>query len=505
MFRQSKWPKSLIFEKSTPGRQGFIGPELHPDEKNILEKAKKTIPENLLREESPSLPEVTELEVVRHFTRLSQMNYGVDSGFYPLGSCTMKYNPKVCDTAASLANAQNIHPYQPEDTVQGSLKIMYELACWLGELSGMSGVTLQPAAGAHGEYTGLMILRKYHETRQNLETKNEIIVPDSAHGTNPATVSMCGFKTIVIPSNDDGCVNIDALKASVTENTAGMMLTNPNTLGIFEPNIKEITNIIHEVDGLMYYDGANFNAIMGKVRPGDMGFDIVHFNLHKTFATPHGGGGPGAGPVGVISRLIPYLPVPTVSYSPSEKSYYFNYSHEHTIGKIRSYFGNFSTLLRAYTYILRLGQTGLTRVSEMANLNANYMKTQCTKINGFSVPYGELSSCMHEFVLSAKKLFKETEISALDISKYLLDTGLHPPTVYFPLIVPEALMIEPTETEPKEVIDTFIEALKKVSELAYSGRTEKILGAPNSTSVGRIDDVKAAREPIISYRMLKNM
>jgi glycine dehydrogenase subunit 2 len=316
---------------------------------------------------------------------------------------------------------------------------------------------------------------------------------------------MCGFKTIVIPSNDDGCVNIDALRSSVTDKTAGMMLTNPNTLGIFEQNIKEITDIIHEVDGLMYYDGANFNAIMGKARPGDMGFDIVHFNLHKTFATPHGGGGPGAGPVGVISKLIPYLPVPTVAYNPSENFYYFNYQHEHSIGKMRSYFGNFSILLRAYTYILRLGQIGLTRVSEMANLNANYMKTQCSKINGFSVPYGGESVCMHEFVLSAKKLFKETEISALDISKYLLDTGLHPPTVYFPLIVPEALMIEPTETEPKESIDTFIEALKKVSELAYSGNIEKIRKAPESTSVGRIDDVKAAREPIISYRMLKSM
>ncbi len=505
MFKQSKWPKTLIFEKSTNGRQGFQVPKLSALENSLLEKAKKSLPKNLLREKSPNLPEATELEVVRHFTRLSQMNYGVDTGFYPLGSCTMKYNPKVCDAAASIPNALNVHPYQPEESIQGNLQIMYELSNWLAELSGMSGVTLQPAAGAHGEYTGIMILRKYHETQNNQPKKSEIIVPDSAHGTNPATVSMCGFKTIVIPSDNEGCVNIEALKASVTEKTAGMMLTNPNTLGIFEPNIKEITKIIHEVDGLMYYDGANFNAIMGKVRPGDMGFDIVHFNLHKTFATPHGGGGPGAGPVGVISRLIPFLPVPTVAYNSMDNAYYFDYEHSQTIGKVRSYYGNFSTLLRAYTYILRLGQSGLTRVSEMANLNANYMKTQCGKIEGFKVPYGEKSSCMHEFVLSARKICKETGISALDISKYILDHGLHPPTVYFPLIVPEAMMIEPTETESKEVIDDFIDVLREVSNLAYSNKSDRIQKAPTNTSVGRIDDVKAAREPIISYRMLKEL
>jgi glycine dehydrogenase subunit 2 len=368
----------------------------------------------------------------------------------------------------------------------------------------MSGVTLQPAAGAHGEYTGIMILRKYHELKGNLSIKDEIIVPDSAHGTNPATVSMGGFKTIVIPSNDMGCVDTDALRNAVSEKTAGMMLTNPNTLGIFEQNIKEITKIIHEVDGLMYYDGANFNAIMGKVRPGDMGFDIVHFNLHKTFATPHGGGGPGAGPVGVISRLVPFLPVPTVSYNDKEDKYYWNHDHPNTIGKVRSYSGNFIIILRAYTYILRLGKDGLTRVSEMANLNANYMKMQSVKIPGFSVPYGEGTPCMHEFVLSAKQLKKETEVSALDISKFILDHGLHPPTIYFPLTVPEAMMIEPTETEPKKVIDEFLNVLREVSDLAYSEKKEEILSAPRNTSVRRIDDVKAARKPIISYRMIKS-
>ncbi len=503
MFNQSKWPKTLIFDQSTPGRVGFQTGELTSSEKESLRKAKSRISSSLLRKSKLNLPEVSELEVVRHFTRLSQMNYGIDTGFYPLGSCTMKYNPKVCDMVASIPQAQNMHPYQPEDTAQGSLQIMYELANWLAELSGMSGVTLQPAAGAHGEYTGIMIIRKYHESKGNLEEKNEIIVPDSAHGTNPATVSMGGFKTIVIPSNEMGCVDIEALKTAVSEKTAGMMLTNPNTLGIFEPSIKEITSIIHQVDGLMYYDGANFNAIMGKVRPGDMGFDIVHFNLHKTFATPHGGGGPGAGPIGVISRLDSFLPVPTVNYEAKNDRYYLNYNHSKTIGKVRSYYGNFSILLRAYAYILRLGQIGLTQVSEMANLNANYMKFQAEQIEGFSVPYGQETPCMHEYVLSAKQLKKDTDVSALDISKYILDHGLHPPTIYFPLIVPEALMIEPTETEPKETIDEFIRVLKKISRLAYSGNNDEIVSAPQSTSVKRIDDVKAARKPIISYRMLK--
>jgi glycine dehydrogenase subunit 2 len=307
---------------------------------------------------------------------------------------------------------------------------------------------------------------------------------------------------VVIPSNKDGCVDIDALEASVSESTAGMMLTNPNTLGIFEPNIENITNIIHKEDGLMYYDGANFNAIMGKVRPGDMGFDIVHFNLHKTFATPHGGGGPGAGPVGVISRLSSFLPVPTVSYSPENNRYFLNFDHKNTIGKVRSYFGNFITILRAYTYIIRLGQIGLTKVSEMANLNSNYMKSLSTQIKGFSVPFGENSPCMHEFVLSAKEMHKDTGVSALDVSKYFLDHGLHPSTVYFPLIVKEAMMIEPTETESKEMLDQYISVLREVSELAYSDQTARITSAPKNSSVGRIDDVAAARFPILSYRMM---
>lgn len=503
MFKQATWDKTLIFEKSEPGRIGYQLEPLSDREKSLLKQVKQKISPHILRNDLPSLPEVSELDVVRHYTRLSQMNYGVDSGFYPLGSCTMKYNPKICDFITSLSNVQNIHPYQDPNLVQGALQIMYELAKWLAELSGMNKVTLQPAAGAHGEYTGIMIVRKYHELKGVLDNKTEIIVPDSAHGTNPATATMCGFKTVVIPSHENGCVDLKALQAAVTDRTAGIMLTNPNTLGIFEQNIEEITNIIRDVDGLSYYDGANFNAIMGKVRPGDMGFDIVHFNLHKTFATPHGGGGPGAGPIGVVSRLEPFLPVPTIDYDPKKRKYFFQYDHSQTIGKVRSYFGNFSTILRAYIYILRLGHEGLRTVSEMAVLNANYMKTQSRNIKGLISPLGKDSYCMHEFVLSAKDLVKETDISALDVSKFILDRGFHPPTIYFPLIIPEALMIEPTETESKEIMDRFINILRDVSDLAYSDQRDIILKSPRNTSVGRIDDVKAARNPILSYRMLK--
>ena len=503
MFKQSTWEKTLIFEQSKPGRIGHQVDELSDKEKSLLTRAKQKIAPHLIRNDPLGLPEVSELDVIRHFTRLSQMNYGVDLGFYPLGSCTMKYNPKICDLVTSFPETQNIHPYQDPSMVQGLLQIMYELAHWLAELSGMSKVTLQPAAGAHGEYTGIMMIRKYHESKRNLDQKREIIVPDSAHGTNPATATMCGFNTVVIPSQEDGCVDLKALRVAVTEKTAGIMLTNPNTLGMFEHDVEEIIRIIHDVDGLTYYDGANFNAIMGKVRPGDMGFDIVHFNLHKTFGTPHGGGGPGAGPVGVIKRLEPFLPVPSVEFDPETMKYFYQYDHPLSIGKVRSYFGNISIILRAHTYILRLGYEGLKKVSEMAVLNANYMKTLCQEVKGFSVPYGENSFCMHEFVLSAKQLLKDTNISTLDISKFIIDQGFHPPTVYFPLIVPEALMIEPTETEPKEMLDSFIEIIKQVSRLAYSDQRNQILEAPCNTSVRRIDDVKAARQPILSYRMLK--
>ncbi|UCG02355.1 MAG: aminomethyl-transferring glycine dehydrogenase subunit GcvPB [Candidatus Heimdallarchaeota archaeon] len=503
LFRQTSWKKTLIFEQSSPGRIGHEVETLSEIEETSLNRIMQKIPPGLLRQKQLGLPEVSELCVVRHFTRLSQMNYGVDSGFYPLGSCTMKYNPKICDLVTTFPEAQKIHPYQDPRSVQGSLQIMHELAKWLAELSGMKKVTLQPAAGAHGEYTGIMIVRKYHQIKGNLDRKREIIVPDSAHGTNPATVSMCGFETVVIPSNEGGCVDIEALRSTVSERTAGIMLTNPNTLGRFEPDIEEITRIIHEVDGLAYYDGANFNAIMGKVRPGDMGFDIVHFNLHKTFATPHGGGGPGAGPVGVVSRLEPFLPIPTIDFDPTTYEYFLQYDHPHSIGKVRSYYGNFSIILRAYAYILRLGYEGLKAVSDMAVLNANYMKTLSQKIKGFTILYGKDSFCMHEFVLSAKELLKEKNISALDVSKFIIDHGFHPPTIYFPLIVPEALMIEPTESESKKILDEFIDILKEVSHFAYTDQQDSISEKPLNASVGRIDDVKAARQPILSYRMLK--
>ncbi|MFW9779282.1 MAG: aminomethyl-transferring glycine dehydrogenase subunit GcvPB [Candidatus Heimdallarchaeota archaeon] len=502
MFKQMKWDKEFIFEKSTPGRTGYQLPMLSDQENDLLQEAIQKIPSKLLRSTPPDLPEVSELDVVRHFTRLSQMNYGIDSGFYPLGSCTMKYNPKICDVVASLPEAQLIHPYQNSTTVQGALQIMYELAGWLAELSGMHSVTLQPAAGAHGEYTGLMIIKRYHEMKNQLRQKQEIIVPDSAHGTNPATATMCGFRAVVVPSDENGCVDLEVLRSATTGQTAGIMLTNPSTLGLFEKDVEEILNIIHAVDGLAYYDGANFNAIMGKTRPGDMGFDIVHFNLHKTFATPHGGGGPGSGPVGVVEHLDPFLPIPTIDYDKEADNYFLNFNHPQSIGKVRSYFGNFSTILRAYAYILRLGRQGLTRVSEMAVLNANYMKSRLQVIKGFSVPIGKNSFCMHEFVLSARELVKDTNISALDVSKYLLDAGFHPPTVYFPLIVKEAMMIEPTESEACETLDGFINVIKEVSDLAYEDKIDRILDAPRNTSVKRIDDVKAARNPIVSYRML---
>ncbi|MCK4848338.1 MAG: aminomethyl-transferring glycine dehydrogenase subunit GcvPB, partial [Candidatus Heimdallarchaeota archaeon] len=419
-----------------------------------------------------------------------------------LGSCTMKYNPKICEEIASWNRFMGTHPLQDVSTVQGNLQIMFELERMLCEITGMDYFSLQPAAGAQGEFLGMLLTRAYHEHHGN-DQRNEVILPDTAHGTNPASVTMAGYKLIEIPSTKDGTVDLEMLEKSLSEKTACFMLTNPNTLGIFESEILEISKMVHDAGALLYYDGANMNAIMGKARPGDMGFDVVHLNLHKTFATPHGGGGPGSGPVGVISRLIPFLPVPTIGYDIKKDYYYLNYDHSDTIGKVRSYFGNFSILLRAYTYILRLGKNGLTKVSELANLNANYMKTLCKEIKGFSIPYGSETPCMHEFVLSAKELGADTNVCATDVSKFLLDEGLHPPTIYFPLIVPEALMIEPTETEPIHILDDYISTLKVISDEAYKGNSKEILLSPRNTSVGRIDDVRAARNPILSYRMLK--
>ncbi|KMT20927.1 aminomethyl-transferring glycine dehydrogenase subunit GcvPB [Clostridium cylindrosporum] len=476
---------SLIFEVSKPGRVGYTLPKCDVEEKEV----KSILPEGLLRTEDAKLPEVAENEVVRHFTNLSNKNFGLDTGFYPLGSCTMKYNPKINEDIANLPGFKNVHPYQSEETVQGALELMYDLSDRLAELTGMDSVTLQPAAGAHGEMLGLMIMKAYH--RENgQENRNKIIVPDSAHGTNPASAAVAGFEIVEIKSNSDGSVNIDALKEALDENVAGLMLTNPSTLGLFETNIKEIATLVHEAGGLLYYDGANMNAIMGITRPGDMGFDIIHLNLHKTFSTPHGGGGPGAGPVGVKARLEKYLPTPVVTKSGD--SYKLDYDRPSSLGKIKNFYGNFGISVRAYTYVLTMGAEGLKYASETAVLNANYMKETLKK--HYSLPMDQL--CKHEFVLAG--IGGLSEVSTLDIAKRLLDYGYHPPTIYFPLIVHEAMMIEPTETESKETLDKFMDALISIAKEAKEN-PELVKTAPHTTEVKRLDEVKAALKPVLKW------
>ncbi|HIP75373.1 MAG TPA: glycine dehydrogenase subunit 2, partial [Thermococcus paralvinellae] len=433
--------------------------------------------------------------------RLSEMNYGVDSGMYPLGSCTMKYNPKINEEIAGHPKVAFIHPYQDERTVQGALQIMWELEQWLKEITGMDRFTLQPAAGANGEFTGVMIIRAYHLDKGETQ-RNEIIVPDSAHGTNPASAAMAGFKVIEIPSNEQGTVDLEALENAVSERTAGLMLTNPNTLGIFEEDILEIARIVHRAGGLLYYDGANLNGILGKVRPGDMGFDVVHLNLHKTFSTPHGGGGPGAGPVGVKDFLKDYLPVPVVEYDEKKNRYYLNYDLPKSIGKVKEFYGNFAVLVRALTYLKIMGRDGLKAVSEIAVLNANYLTQKLKGTRGYGLPHKELRK--HEVVFSAEPMKRETGVKALDVAKRLLDHGSHAPTIYFPLIVNEALMIEPTETVTREDLDHYVEVLKKISEEAYSN-PEIVKGAPHNTAVRRVDDVLAAKRPIITWRMYRQL
>ena len=442
----------------------------------------KELPEELLRKEIP-LPQLTEVEVTRHFTNLSLRNFGVDIGFYPLGSCTMKYNPKITEELANLPGFTKIHPYTPEDLCQGCLQIIYELEKLLCTISGMDRFTFQPSAGAHGELTALLIMKAY--LRDKGENRNIVLVPDSAHGTNPASASMAGFTTIEIPSDERGLINPNILRKYMNENTAVLMLTNPNTLGLFEKDILEISKIVHENGALLYYDGANLNGIMGYARPGDMGFDAVHLNLHKTFSTPHGGGGPGAGPVGVKKYLIPYLPKPLVDFD-GEK-YYLNYNIPKSIGRVRSFYGNFLVLIKAYIYIRLLGDEGLRKTTEMAVLNANYLKEKLKDI--FYLPYPSL--CKHEFVLSGKKQ-KEKGVKVLDIAKRILDFGIHPPTIYFPLIVEEALMIEPTETEDKKTLDYFIEVMEKINK-EIEEDIEKVKNSPFTTSVRRLDEAYAVK------------
>jgi glycine dehydrogenase subunit 2 len=484
-YAQARWDEPLIIELSQPGKIGFH--ESLPAES--AHAALESIPRALRRAHPPLLPEVSEIEVVRHYTRLSQENFGVDLGIYPLGSCTMKYNPKICDAIAASHKIQELHPYQDQRTVQGILQVLYEASDFLAKIVGMDKITLQPAAGAHGEYTGVMLMRAYHRDR-GAQDRNEIIVPDSAHGTNPASAAMAGYKVVEVPSNAEGCVDKEALKSAVGRRTVGFMITNPNTLGIFEREIVEIAGIVHDAGGLLYYDGANLNAIMGKAKPGDMGFDIVHINLHKTFATPHGGGGPGAGPVGVTSRLTDYLPIPTVEFDGSK--YYLEYDRPKTIGKVRAFHGSAGVILRAYTYILLNGKQGLETSAEVAVLNANYMARKLRKIRGFSLPFGEGVPRKHEFVLSASTLTKETGITALQVAKRLLDFGIHPPTVYFPLIVDEAMMTEPTETVSKQELDAMISGFEKISKEAYA-QSDQLRSSPHATSVSRIDEAKANR------------
>lgn len=476
----------LIFELSQPGRRAFKLPELDIDDVEI----KEIIPEEFLNDKELELPELSEVDIIRHYTNLSNKNYGVDTGFYPLGSCTMKYNPKINEDMAGLDGFKNIHPHQPEKTVQGALQMMYELDKALCEISGMDKMTLQPAAGAHGELTGLTLIKAYHENRGDTK-RTKIIVPDSAHGTNPASAMMAGFETIEIKSTEEGLIDIDSLKSVLNDEIAGLMLTNPNTLGLFERDIVKIAELVHEAGGLLYYDGANANAILGKVRPGDMGFDVVHFNLHKTFSTPHGGGGPGSGPVGVKKILMDFLPTPTVEKD--NDRYYLNYNIPHSVGRIKDFYGHFSIMVRAYTYILSMGKDGLEKVSEMAVLNANYLANKLKDY--YNIPDNTIFK--HEFVMAGLKS-EIAEATTLDIAKRLLDFGYHPPTIYFPLIVHEALMTEPTETESKETLDEFAQSMINIAKEAKEN-PQILKEAPHSTPVRRLDETRAARKPILKY------
>ncbi|MFQ6128776.1 MAG: aminomethyl-transferring glycine dehydrogenase subunit GcvPB [Thermoplasmata archaeon] len=445
------------------------------------------LPEPLLREDL-NIPNLREFELTRHYLRLSQMNFGVDTGFYPLGSCTMKHTPKILERIATSSKARFLHPHQDWSTVQGALQILYELQGMLATIGGVHSVTLQPAAGAHGEFTGLLIARAYHEDRG--EERTQVVLPDSAHGTNPASASMLGFEVIEIPSKD-GRVDLSALENSVGEKTSAFMITNPNTLGLFESDILQIARIVHEAGAILYYDGANLNAIMGRTNPGRMNFDIVHFNLHKTFATPHGGGGPGAGPIGVVEKLDEFLPVPIVAYD--GERYYLDYDRLKSVGKVRSFLGNFAVLLKAYAYIKLHGGDGLKRISERAVLNSNYLSSKLREI--LDLPFEGLRK--HEFVVSASRL-KEKGVRAKDVCKRLIDFGFHPPTAYFPQLVDEALMIEPTESETKETLDRYA----KVMEEIVKGDPETTRNAPHNASVKRVDEVAAARKPVLSFKMM---
>jgi glycine dehydrogenase subunit 2 len=473
----------LIFDRSVPGRRAVTFPASDVPATPLPPGTRKA---------PPALPEVSELDAVRHFTRLSESIYSIDKGFYPLGSCTMKYNPKLNDVAASLPGFAGLHPFSPEGGSQGALELLWQLEHILCEVAGMARFTLEPAAGAHGELTGMLITRAYHRHRGDDAKRRKVLIPDSAHGTNPATAAGLGYEVVEVASDARGGVDVAALRAACDDSVAALMLTNPNTLGLFDEHIDEIAAIVHGAGGLLYYDGANANAIVGRVRPGDMGFDIVHFNLHKTFSTPHGMGGPGAGPVGVVESLVPYLPVPLIARG--DGRYSWRWDLPHSIGRVRAGYGNFGVLVRAFTYILANGRDGLEDISGHAVLNANYLLARLGEL--FDVPFDR--RCMHEFVVSAKSLKAKTGVRALDIGKAILDRGMHAPTVYFPLVVEEAMMVEPTETETLEVLDAYADAMAAI--VAQAERDpESLHAAPISTPVGRMDEATAARKPIVRW------
>lgn len=471
----------LIFEKSKEGRGCCLLPE--------CDVPVTTLDEKDVRHKRLHLPELSEGELSRHYTELAKKSHGVNDGFYPLGSCTMKYNPQINNEMASLPGFTEIHPLQPQHTAQGCLEVLWTAEKLLCEITGMDHMTFQPAAGAHGEFTGLLLIKAYHESRQDHKRK-KILVPDSAHGTNPASAAMAGYKVVSIPSGPDGCVDLEKLKEASGDDVAGLMLTNPNTVGLFDKNIRKITDIVHGCGGLCYYDGANLNAVMGIVRPGDMGFDVIHLNLHKTFSTPHGGGGPGSGPVGCKDFLADFLPSMLVEKT-DELSFV---KPSRSIGEVKSFYGNFLVVVRALTYILTLGREGIPKASQNAVLNANYMMEKLKDI--YPMAYTDI--CMHEFVMSLSELKKQTGVSAMDIAKGLLDHGIHPPTMYFPLIVDEALMVEPTETESKETLDHAIDVFRSLYDLAVQD-AEQLHQAPVTTPVTRLDEVEAARHPHLRY------
>ena len=488
----------LIFELSKSGRQAYSLP-YNP----VPEFKLSSLPQSLLREKAPELPEVDEPTLVRHYTNMSNNNFGVDTGFYPLGSCTMKYNPKINEEVASYEGITNAHPLCDDMDSDDLRAIYFSVKTMLSEIAGMSDFTLNPYAGAHGELTGLMIMRRYHEDRGEMQ-RTKVIVPDSAHGTNPASAAVCGLQVVVVKSRPDGTVDVDDLRPLLDDTVAGMMMTNPNTLGIFEHNIKTIADLVHEAGGLMYYDGANLNPLLGRCRPGDLGFDIMHINLHKTFSTPHGGGGPGAGPVGVRAGLEPFLPTPHVREIVREdtnddmfENMYETYTPEKTIGRVSTFLGNFGVIVKAYVYLLSLGNENIINVGPLATLNANYIKESLK--DDYELPLEGL--CKHEFVFDGLK-DKSTGVTTLDVAKRLLDYGFHAPTIYFPLLFHEAMMIEPTETESKETLDAFIDVMKRIAKEARE-TPDLVKTAPHNTPVRRLDDTKAALEQIVTWRMLR--